>query len=128
MGILVGIGLFRESGTLTYLTDGVGWILASMGINTDFVPALPVAFLKPLTGQGARAMMLEVTKANGGPDAFVGNMASIFRGCAETTLFITAVYFGAVNIRKTRYAVTGGLIADLFGILGGIFAGYLFFH
>jgi spore maturation protein SpmA len=127
VGILVAIGVFRESGTLTYLTDGVRWGLSALSINTDFVDALPVAFLKPMSGQGARGMMIEISNTFG-PDSFVGNMASIFRGCAETTFYILALYFGSVNIRKTRYAITGGLIADLFGVLGGIFAGYLFFH
>jgi spore maturation protein SpmA len=127
VGILVAIGVFRESGTLNYLTDGFRWGLSALSINTDFVDALPVAFLKPMSGQGARGMMVEISKVYG-VDSFVGNMASIFRGCAETTFYILALYFGSVNIRKTRYAVTGGLIADLFGVLGGIFAGYLFFH
>jgi spore maturation protein SpmA len=130
VGILVAIGVFRESGTLDYMTSGVKWILEQFSINTDFADALPVAFLKPMSGQGARAMMLSISdpKTGFGPDSFVGNMASIFRGCAETTLYLMALYFGSTGIRKTRYAVTGGLIADLFGILGGIFAGYLFFH
>jgi len=127
VGILVAIGVFRESGTLNYLTDGIRWGLSTLSINTDFVDALPVAFLKPMSGQGARGMMIEISNTFG-PDSFVGNMSSIFRGCAETTFYILALYFGSVNIRKTRYAVTGGLIADLFGVLGGIFAGYLFFH
>jgi spore maturation protein SpmA len=127
VGILVAIGIFRESGTLNYLTDGVRWGLASLGVNTDFVDALPVAFMKPMSGQGARGMMVEISNTYG-VDSFVGNMASIFRGCAETTFYILALYFGSVSIRKTRYAVTGGLIADLFGVIGGIFAGYLFFH
>lgn len=127
VGILVAIGVFRESGTLTYLTDGIRMGLSALHINTDFVDALPVAFLKPMSGQGARGMMVEISNMYG-VDSFVGNMASIFRGCAETTFYILALYFGSVNIRKTRYAVTGGLIADLFGVLGGIFAGYLFFH
>jgi spore maturation protein SpmA len=127
VGILVAIGIFRESGTLGYLNSGVRWSLESVGANTDFVDALPVAYLKPMSGQGARGMMVDISKAHG-PDSFVGNMASIFRGCAETTFYILALYFGSVGIRKTRYAVTGGLIADLFGVLGGIFAGYLFFH
>jgi spore maturation protein SpmA len=130
VGILVAIGVFRESGTLNYVTDGIGWCLASVGINTDFVPALPVAFLKPMSGQGARAMMIAISdpKTGFGPDSFVANMASIFRGAAETTFYIMALYFGSVNIRKTRYAIQGALIADFFGILAGIFAGYLFFH
>jgi len=127
VGILVAIGVFRESGTLNYLTDGIGWCLAALGFNTDFVPALPVAFLKPMSGQGARGMMVEISKVYG-VDSFVGNMGSIFRGAAETTFYIMALYFGSVNIRKTRYAVQGALIADLFGILAGICAGYLFFH
>ena len=127
VGILVGIGVFRASGVLTYIEEGITWSLSAVGVNTDFVPALPVALLKPLSGQGARSMMIETSKVYG-PDSFVGNMASIFRGCAETTLYILALYFGSVNVRKTRYAVTGGLIADLAGVIGGIFVGYLFFH
>jgi spore maturation protein SpmA len=127
VGILVAIGVFRESGTLTYLTDGFRWGLSALSINTDFVDALPVAFLKPMSGQGARGMMIEISNTFG-PDSFVANMASIFRGAAETTFYIMALYFGSVNIRKTRYAIQGALIADLFGVLAGIFAGYLFFH
>lgn len=127
VGILVAIAVFRESGTLEYLTNGIGWCLAALGFNTDFVPALPVAFLKPMSGAGARGMMVDIAKVHG-VDSFVGNVAAIFRGAAETTFYIMALYFGSVNIRKTRYAVQGALIADLFGILAGIFAGYLFFH
>jgi spore maturation protein SpmA len=126
VGILVAIGVFRSSGVLNYIEDGVAWTLSATGVNTDFVPALPVGILKPMSGQGARGMMIEVAKEYG-PDSFVGNMASIFRGCAETTFYILALYFGSVQVRKTRYAVTGGLIADAAGIAGGIFAGYLFF-
>lgn len=126
VGILVAIGIFRASGTLQYMNDGIRWTLELAGVNTDFVDALPVALLKPMSGQGARAMMIDISK--GRPDSFVANMASIFRGCAETTFYILALYFGSAGIRNTRYAVTGGLIADLFGVLGGIFAGYLFFH
>jgi spore maturation protein SpmA len=128
VGILVGIGVFRTSGTLTYIEQGIGWAVGAAGLNTDFVPAIPVALLKPLTGQGARSMMIEVTKAHGGPDAFVGQVASIFRGCAETTLYLLALYFGSVGIRNTRYAVTGGLIADAAGAIAGIFIAYMFFH
>ena len=129
VGILVAIAVFKESGTLDYITNGIGWCLASLGVNTDFVPALPVAFMKPMSGQGARAMMVALSDPKMyGPDSFVANMASIFRGAAETTFYIMALYFGSVNIRKTRYAVQGALIADLFGVLAGIFAGYLFFH
>jgi spore maturation protein SpmB len=84
VGILVGIGVFRASGTLTYIEEGISWTLETAGVNTEFVPAIPVALLKPLSGQGARSMMIEVSKVYG-PDSFVANMASIFRGCAETT-------------------------------------------
>jgi spore maturation protein SpmA len=126
VGILVAIGVFRASGVLTYVEQGVAWSLTEAGVNSEFVPALPVGILKPMSGQGARGMMIEVSKAYG-PDSFVGNMASIFRGCAETTFYILALYFGSVSVRNTRYAVTGGLIADAAGIAGGIFAGYLFF-
>ena len=127
VGILVGIGVFRASGTLTYIEQGIAWGLNTAGINSDFVPALPVALLKPLSGQGARSMMIEISKVYG-PDSFVGSISSIFRGCAETTLYLLALYFGSVGVRNTRYAVTGGLIADLAGVIGGIFVGYLFFH
>ena len=127
VGILVGIGVFRASGVLTNIEQGIAWGLAALGLNTDFVPAIPVALLKPLSGQGARSMMIEISKVYG-PDSFVANVASIFRGCAETTLYLLALYFGSVGVRNTRYAVTGGLIADLAGAIAGIFVGYLFFH
>jgi spore maturation protein SpmA len=127
VGILVAIGVFRTSGVLDYVQEGIAWGLAAMGVNTDFVPALPVALLKPLTGQGARSMMIEISTVYG-VDSFVGNVASIFRGCAETTLYLLALYFGSVSVRNTRYAVTGGLLADLAGAIAGIFIGYVFFH
>lgn len=127
VGILVAIGLFRESGALDFIVEGIRWTLAQFNVNTDFVDALPVALMKPLSGQTARGMMQNICSTFG-VDSFAGNMAAVFRGCAETTFYILALYFGSVNIRKTRYALAGGLIADLFGILGAIFAGYLFFH
>lgn len=127
VGMLVAIGVFRTSDVLMYLEQGLASGLTYLGINADFVPALPVGLLKPLSGQGARSMMIEVSKTYG-VDSFAGNLSAVFRGCAETTLYLTALYFGSVSVRKTRYAVTGGLIADAAGIAGGIFAGYLFFH
>lgn len=127
IAILVSIGVFRASGTLDYFTGGIGWMVAVAGMNTDFVDALPVAFLKPLSGGAAKGMMVETIKTYG-PDSFVGRLASILRGCTETTFYILAVYFGSVNIRKTRYALTVGLIADLVGVITGIFVAYLFFH
>lgn len=127
VAILVAIGVFRSSGTLDYLTNGIAWLVTSMGLNADFVPALPTALLKPLSGSASRGMMLE-TMDTYGPDSFVGRLSSIFRGATETTFFIIAVYFGSVNIRKTRYAVPAGLIADFAGIVAALFFGYLFFH
>lgn len=128
IAMLVGIGLFRTSGAIDYLTDGIAWVFVSLlEVNADFVGALPVAILKPLSGQGSRAMMMDIAKAHG-PDSFVGNLASIFRGCSETTFYVLAVYFGSINIRKTRYALTGGLLADVAGAIAAIFIAYLFFH
>jgi spore maturation protein SpmA len=125
VAILVGIGLFNKSGALTYVTEGIRWAVSLFNLNTDFVDALPVAFLKPLSSQSARAMMITISQS--APDSFVANLASIFRGCADTTFYILAVYFGSVGIKKTRYAVTGGLIADAAGIIAAIFVAYLFF-
>lgn len=127
IAILVAIGMFRSSGTLDYVIAGIGWAVALMGFNTDFVEALPVALLKPLSGGAAKGMMIETIKTYG-PDSFTGRLASIFRGCTETTFYILAVYFGSVNIRKTRYALTVGLIADLVGVISGVLVAYLFFH
>jgi spore maturation protein SpmA len=127
IGILVSIGMFRTSGALTYLTEGIAWIVAALGGNTDFVDALPTAFLKPLSGGAAKGMMIETIKTYGA-DSFAGRLSSIFRGCTETTFYILAVYFGSVGIQKTRYALTVGLLADLVGIISAIFIAYLFFH
>lgn len=127
VAMLVGIGVFRASGTLDYLVDGIGSLVAALGLNTDFVDALPVAMLKPLSGSGARGMMLDISRTLGA-DSFAGNLASVFRGCSETTFYVLAVYFGSVNIKNTRYAVTAGLIADLGGFIAAVFVAYLFFH
>ncbi len=127
IAILVAIGVFRASGTLDYVVGGIGWAVSSLGWNTDFVQALPVAFLKPLSGGAAKGMMVETIKTFG-PDSFTGRLASVFRGCTETTFYMLAVYFGSISVRKTRYALTVGLIADLAGIIAAIFVAYLFFH
>jgi spore maturation protein SpmA/spore maturation protein SpmB len=127
VAMLVGIGLFRTSGAVDYLTDGIAWCFVSLlNLNADFVQALPVAILKPLSGQGSRAMMMDIAKTQG-VDSFAGNLASIFRGCSETTFYVLAVYFGSINVRKTRYALSGGLIADVAGAVSAIFIAYLFF-
>ena len=127
IAILVGIGVFRTSGALDYLVDGVAWTLNILGVNTDFVEALPTAFMKPLSGGGARGMMIDTMKTYGA-DSFVGRVACVFQGSTETTFYVLALYFGAVNIRNTRYAVVCGLIADFFGLTAAIFLSYLFFH
>lgn len=127
VAILVAIGVFRTSGALDFIVEGIGWFFAFLGINTDFVPALPTAFMKPLSGSGARGMMLDAMNAYGA-DSFVGRIASVIQGSTETTFYVLAVYFGSVGIRKTRYAVVCGLIADFAGIIAAILMGYLFFH
>lgn len=127
VGFLVAIGLFRESGVLGYITGGIAWIVEKMGINSDFTDALPVALMRPLSGSGARGMMME-TISTFGVDSFTGRLASVFRGCTETTFYILALYFGSVSLRKTRYALTCGLLTDLSGIIAAILVSYLFFH
>lgn len=127
IAILVAVGVFRASGAMDYLIDALSFIFASIGMNTDFIEALPTALMKPLSGSGARGMMLEVMDVHGA-DSFVGKIASTVQGATDTTFYIIAVYFGSVGIKKTRYAVTCGLIADFAGIIAAIFIGYLFFH
>jgi spore maturation protein SpmA len=127
VAILVAIGVFRTSGAMSWVIDGIGWLAGAAGLNTDFVPALPTAFMKPLSGAGARGMMVDAMNTFGA-DSFVGRLASTFQGSTDTTFYILAVYFGSVSIRKTRYAVTCGLIADLAGIVAAIFIAYLFFY
>ncbi|NCA86471.1 MAG: hypothetical protein EOM83_13015 [Clostridia bacterium] len=127
VAILVAIGVFRTSGAMAWLVDGIGWLAGAAGLNTDFVPALPTAFMKPLSGAGARGMMVDAMNTFGA-DSFVGRLASTFQGSTDTTFYVLAVYFGSVSIRKTRYAVTCGLIADLAGIVAAIFIAYLFFY
>lgn len=127
VAILVSIGVFRVSGAMDFLLQGLEWIFASLGANTEFVDALPVAFMKPLSGGGARGMMLE-TMTHHGVDSFAGKLACTFQGATDTTFYIIAVYFGSVGIRKVRHAVSCGLIADLAGILAAIFLSYLFFY
>lgn len=127
VAILVAIGVFRASGAMDWLVVGVGKGFAALGINTDFIPALPTALMKPLSGAGARGMMVDAMQTYGA-DSFVGRLASTFQGATDTTFYIIALYFGSVSIRKTRHAVTCGLIADGAGVIAAIFIAYLFFH
>ena len=126
IAILVGIGVFRASGAMDAVTDAIGWCASRCGLDTDFVGALPTALMKPLSGSGARGMMVDAMTTYGA-DSFVGRMASVFQGSTDTTFYILAVYFGSVSIRKTRHAVACGLAADLSGIVAAIFMCYLFF-
>ena len=127
VGLLVAISAFRACGAMDYLIDGLKWVFSLTGLNTDFTDALPVALMKPLSGSGARALMIDAMKEFG-PDSFIGRLVCIFQGSAGTTLYIVALYFGSVGIKNTRYAIVAGLIADLIGVLAGIWLGYLFFH
>lgn len=127
IAILVAVGMFRASGAMDLLVKGLGWCFALFGINTDFVPALPTALMRPLSGSGARGLMIDAM-AQYGADSFVGRLVSIVQGSTDTTFYILAVYFGSVGIKNTRYAVICGLIADFCGILSSILLAYLFFH
>ncbi len=126
LAMLVGIGVFRASGCLDILLEGIRALVSVLGIDTRFVDALPTAFMKPLSGSGARAMMLE-TMNTFGVDSFAARMAATIQGSTETTFYVLAVYFGSVGIRKTRHAISCGLLADLAGISTAIFASYWFF-
>ncbi|HYQ58800.1 MAG TPA: nucleoside recognition domain-containing protein [Draconibacterium sp.] len=127
VAILVAIGVFRASGAMDWLVAGVTWGFEQLGINADFTPALPTALMKPLSGSGARGMMVDAMTTYGA-DSFVGRVASTVQGATDTTFYILAVYFGAVGIKNTRYAVVCGLIADFVGIIASILLAYLFFH
>ena len=126
VAILVAIGMFRASGAMDYLTDGITYLVAACGIDTDFVGAIPTALMKPLSGSGARGMMVDAMTTYGA-DSFVARVASTIQGSTDTTLYIIAVYFGAVGIKNSRYAAGVGLIADFVGIIAAIFTAYVFF-
>jgi spore maturation protein SpmA len=126
VAMLVGIGLFRTSGALDALVSGLAWLFGLFLEDTQFVDALPTALMKPLSGSGARGMMVEQMQTFGA-DSFVGRLASVFQGSTETTFYTLAVYFGAVSVRKTRYALGAGLFADLCGIVAAIVISYIFF-
>ncbi|PDP81830.1 nucleoside recognition domain-containing protein [Prevotella intermedia] len=126
VAILVGVGVFRASGAMDMCIGGIQWTLKQCHVNTDFVGALPTALMKPLSGSGARGLMIEAMQ-NYGADSFVGRLSCIFQGSTDTTFYILAVYFGSVSIRYTRHAVACGLLADLAGVLAAIGICYLFF-
>jgi len=126
VAMLTAIGVFTASGAMEYVLDLFRFLFAHLGVDTRFVDGLPTAFMKPLTGGGARAAMVE-SWVEHGVDSFVGRLTSILQGSTETTFYVLAVYFGSVGIKKTRYAATAGIVADIAGIVAAIFITYLFF-
>ena len=126
VAILVGIGVFRASGAMDFLIDGVRWGVGSLGLNTDFVEALPTILMKPLSGSGARGMMLDAMNTYGA-DSFVGRLSCIVQGSCDTTFYVVALYYGSVGIKNTRYTVPCALLADLAGAIAAIAMAYLFF-
>ena len=126
VAILVGIGVFRASGAMDMLIGGMRWCVEATGVNAEWVDAMPTALMKPLSGSGARGMMVDAMTTYGA-DSFVGRLSSVFQGSTDTTFYILAVYFGSVGVSKTRHAVTCGLLADLAGIIAAIAICYLFF-
>jgi spore maturation protein SpmB len=126
IAILVGIGVFRASGAMDTLISGISWTVSALGGDTDFVGALPTALMKPLSGSGARGLMVDAMTTYGA-DSFVGRLSCVFQGSTDTTFYILAVYFGSVGVRYTRHAVACGLLADLAGIVAAIGICYLFF-
>lgn len=126
VGMLVAISVIRNSGVLGFIVGGLEWVIAHLGLDTGFTPALPTALMKPLSGSGSRALMIDAMKTYG-VDSFVGRLACIFQGSADTTFYIVALYFGSVGVRKTRYAISCGLIADFAGIVAAIAVAYVFF-
>lgn len=127
VAILVAVGVFRASGAMDVVIRGISRIFEMMGLDTGFVGALPTAFMKPLSGSGARGLMLEAMKSYGA-DSFVGRLSCIFQGSTDTTFYILAVYFGSVGVKYTRHAVACGLLADLAGVIAAIFIAYIFFN
>jgi spore maturation protein SpmB len=126
IAILVGIALLRTSGALTFLNDGISYLVSSCGLPTDWVNAFPAALMKPLSGSGSRGMMIDAMQTYGA-DSFVGRMSCLFQGTTDTTFYVVAVYYGVVNIKNTRYTIPAALFADLIGFLTALGVGYLFF-
>lgn len=127
VAILVGIAVFRASGAMSLIIDGISYLIGLCGLDTNFVGALPTALMKPLSGSGARGLMVDAMKTYGA-DSFVGRLSCIFQGSTDTTFYILAVYFGSVGVRKTRHAVACGLLTDLAGVIAAILVCYLFFN
>lgn len=127
VAILVAIGMFRASGAMDHLTDGLKWIVSGLGLDTDWVEAFPTAVMKPLSGSGSRGMMVDLMNTYG-PDAFVSRVSAAIQGSTDTMFYVLAVYFGSVGVRYTRYAVGYALLADITGSVAGVLAAYLFFH
>jgi spore maturation protein SpmB len=126
IAILVGIGVFRASGAMDFLIEGLRNLVALTGIDTRWVDGMPTALMKPLSGSGARGMMIDAMKTFGA-DSFAGRLSGVLQGATDTTFYIVAVYYGAVNIKNTRYTVPYALLADLAGIIAAVFVAYLFF-
>jgi spore maturation protein SpmA len=126
VAMLVAISVFRNCGALGYMNDGLRWVVSNLHLDTRFVDAMPVAYMKPLSGSGSKAMMIN-TMQTFGPDSFAGRLGCIFNGSADTTFYIVALYFGSVGIKRSRYAIPFGLIADLAGVIAAVFVAYLFF-
>ena len=127
VGMLVAIAVLRQSGVLGFIVQGFTWAFSQFGFNTDFTPALPTALMKPVSGSGSRAMMIDAIKTYG-VDSFIGRLVSVLQGATDTTFYVIALYFGAVGITRTRYSVTYGLIADFAGVIAAVSVAYLFFH
>lgn len=123
VGMLVAISVLRTCGAFDFMIQGLSWVCSSLGLDTQFVPAMPTALMKPFSGSGSRAMMITAMQQHGA-DSFVGRLACVFQGSADTTFYIVALYFGSVGIRKTRYAIPAALLADLAGIITAIFIAY----
>lgn len=126
VAILVAIGMFRASGAMDVLTDGMTWFVGLLGIDTDWVEALPTAIMKPLSGSGSRGMMVDLMSTHGA-DAFVSRVSASIQGSTDTMFYVLAVYFGSVGIKRTRYAVPYALLADITGSVAGVVAAYIFF-
>jgi spore maturation protein SpmA len=127
VGMLVAISVLRNSGVLSFIVSGFTWLFTQFGWNTDFTPALPTALMKPISGSGARALMIDAMQTHGA-DSFVGRLACVLQGATDTTFYIVALYFGSVGIKRVRYAISYGLIADFAGVAASVWVAYLFFH